>query len=68
MKGIDAKVHEIQDERVVNEHIAGLGRGISQQRQMQFSLIAHNEDSVTHVHHDMHLVDNNKESGVNQKN
>jgi hypothetical protein len=45
-KGGRASICKVQDKKAAKEHSAGIGRGISQQNQMKFGLMAQNEDSA----------------------
>ena len=62
-----ASIKRAQEEKATNEQVAGKQRGVTQQNQMQFGLMAQNEDSAAQAQRDMQLMTIMKRAELTQK-
>ncbi len=65
--GSCVNICKIQEEKATLEWVTGNAQGIIQQNQMQFGLMAQNEDSASQAHRDLRVVTIMKRAELTQK-
>jgi hypothetical protein len=66
-KGSHASIQKMQEEKAMSERITGTECGVTQQKRMQFGLMAQNEEGAAQAHRDMRLVTIMKRAELTQK-